>query len=111
MAVAGGRTVGAFVAALVLVLCGCGGDDGSRPPGGPRVVGQPTPKQPIGAQMAAFNRVVATRRCAIYLPLVHSFNGGRPAGSPVTRADCKPGSFEFGPLRGNRFCCARQYGT
>ena len=61
--------------------------------------------------MTAFNRVVATQRCASYLPLVHSFNRGRPAGSPLTRAECKPGSTEFGPLRGNRFCCARQYGT
>jgi hypothetical protein len=104
----------AATAAVVLltagaVACGGGDSDGGAPsPPGKR---QPSPKRPIAAELAPFNRAIATQSCRDYVPLLASIVRQRPAGTPASTGECRRPEGSLQALRGYRFSASQAYGT
>ncbi len=105
-------TIASALAAGMLVA-GCGGGGGGG--GGTATSGtgarQPTPRQPITAQIAPFNRAVAAQSCRDFQPLVFSIIRQLPPGSAAGPKECRSTNQALTALRGVRFTRARRYGT
>jgi hypothetical protein len=83
-------------ATLLTAIAGCGGGDGQQSTAGesgPKLVGRPSAKRPISAEVAGFERALEEKSCEQFQPYVFSTLRSRPAGAPATRGECKEEGF------------------